>query len=98
MTFVMMPAQTNAMNVLPREWYADGAAAMNTLNQVAGAAGTSIAITLFTTGQNKFMAKFPSGSPQEMLAAGTQTAFTFVAVVAVIILVLSFFTKNPKKQ
>ena len=53
MTFVMMPAQTNAMNVLPREWYADGAAAMNTLNQVAGAAGTSIAITLFTTGQNK---------------------------------------------
>ncbi|KGR79235.1 DHA2 family efflux MFS transporter permease subunit [Ureibacillus manganicus] len=98
MTFVMMPAQTNAMNVLPRKWYADGAAAMNTLNQVAGAAGTSIAITLFTTGQKNFETNSPSSSQQEILAAGTQTAFTFVAVVAVIILVLSFFTKNPKKQ
>lgn len=98
MTFVMMPAQTNAMNVLPREWYADGAAAMNTLNQVAGAAGTSIAITLFTTGQKDFIVNTPSGSELEMLAAGTSTAFTFVAVVAVIIVVLSFFTKNPVKQ
>jgi MFS transporter, DHA2 family, lincomycin resistance protein len=32
---------------------------MNTLNQVAGAAGTAIAITLFTSGQNGYAIDFP---------------------------------------
>lgn len=97
-TFVIMPSQTNAMNQLPREMYADGAAAMNTLNQVAGAAATSIAITLFTTGQNNYMAEFPTASVQAMLAAGTQHAFVYVTVIAVLILIASFFIKNPQKQ
>lgn len=47
LTLVMMPSQTNALNQLPRELYADGSAAMNTLNQVAGAAGTAIAIIIY---------------------------------------------------
>ena len=54
LTMVMIPSQTNALNQLPRELYADGSAAMNTLNQVAGAAGTAIAITVFTAGQKSF--------------------------------------------
>ena len=54
LTMVTIPAQTNGLNALPRELYADGSAAMNTLNQVAGAAGTAIAITLFTAGQTSF--------------------------------------------
>ena len=44
------------------------------------------------------MAEFPTASAQEMLAAGTQNAFVFVTVVAVLILIASFFVKNPKKQ
>ena len=55
LTMVTIPAQTNGLNALPRELYADGSAAMNTLNQVAGAAGTAIAITLFTAGQTSFV-------------------------------------------
>ena len=47
------------LNPLPRELYADGSAAMNTLNQVAGAAGTAIAITLLTTGQTSLHAGAP---------------------------------------
>ena len=54
LTMVTMPAQTNGLNALPRELYADGSAAMNTLNQVAGAAGTAIAITLFTVAKPVF--------------------------------------------
>ena len=46
------------LNALPRELYADGSAAMNTLNQVAGAAGTAIAITLFTAGPTSFAARY----------------------------------------
>ncbi|MBW7456661.1 DHA2 family efflux MFS transporter permease subunit, partial [Paenibacillus sepulcri] len=36
---VFMPAQTNGLNQLPREFYPDGTAIMNTLQQVAGAIG-----------------------------------------------------------
>ena len=54
-----MPAQTNGLNELPRELYADGAAVMNTLQQIAGATGTALAITLMVSGQNSFLASFP---------------------------------------
>jgi len=74
---VTMPAQTNGLNQLPRELYADGSAAMNTLNQVAGAAGTAIAITVFTAGQTSFAAGFPDATQQEVLAAGVKYAFYF---------------------
>ena len=89
LTMVMMPAQTNAMNALPRELYADGSAAMNTLNQVAGAAGTAIAITLFTAGQSSFAINFPDAA-QEVLAAGIKYAFYFITGISVVgLLVLS---------
>ncbi|MDT3995260.1 MFS transporter, partial [Mammaliicoccus fleurettii] len=52
-TLVMMPAQTNGLNQLPPQLYADGSAAMNTLMQVAGSAGTALAITLYTIGQQQ---------------------------------------------
>ena len=97
-TFVMMPSQTNAMNQLPRQHYADGAAAMNTLNQVAGAAGTAIAITLFTNGQKDHALANPTATAQEILAAGTQNAFTVVTGIAVVILILAVLIKNPKKE
>src|SRR5690606_2444395 len=57
-SMTIMPAQTHAMNQRPRNVYADGSAAMNTLTQVAGAAGTAIAITLFTAGQKNHIAEF----------------------------------------
>jgi MFS transporter, DHA2 family, lincomycin resistance protein len=95
LSMVMMPAQTNAMNQLPREFYADGSAAMNTLNQVAGAAGTAIAITLFTSGQNSFAMEYPDASQQEILAAGVKCAFYLTTGISVVGLISSFFIKRP---
>jgi DHA2 family lincomycin resistance protein-like MFS transporter len=95
LTMVMMPAQTNAMNQLPRELYADGSAAMNTLNQVAGAAGTAIAITLFTSGQNGYVIDFPNASQPEILAAGIKYVFYFITGISVIGLISAFFIKKP---
>ncbi|MCC3356019.1 hypothetical protein [Bacillus sp. REN16] len=66
LSMVMMPSQANALNQLPRELYADGSAAMNTLNQVAGAAGTAIAITLFTAGQGSHVVAVPAASEPEI--------------------------------
>lgn len=95
LTMVMMPAQTNAMNQFPREFYADGSAAMNTLNQVAGAAGTAIAITVFTSGQSNYVMDFPNASQPEILAAGIKYAFYFITGISVVGLIGSFFVKKP---
>ena len=97
LTMVTIPAQTNGLNALPRELYADGSAAMNTLNQVAGAAGTAIAITLFTAGQTSFAAGTPDATQGEILAAGIKYAFYFVTGISVVALICSLFMKKPSE-
>lgn len=97
LTMVTIPAQTNGLNALPRELYGDGSAAMNTLNQVAGAAGTAIAITLLTAGQTSFAAGAPDASQGEVLAAGVKYTFYFVSGISVVALICSFFMKKPSE-
>ncbi|SDN39235.1 DHA2 family efflux MFS transporter permease subunit [Bacillus sp. OK048] len=97
LTMVTIPAQTNGLNALPRELYGDGSAAMNTLNQVAGAAGTAIAITLLTAGQTSFAAGTPDASQGELLAAGVKYTFYFVSGISVVALICSFFMKKPNE-
>lgn len=96
-SMTIMPAQTHAMNQLPPKLYADGSAAMNTLTQVAGAAGTAIAITLFTAGQKSYIAEFGAANPAEFLASGTHTAFYAVLAAAAIGLIGSVFIKNNRE-
>lgn len=95
-SMTIMPAQTNAMNQLPQHLYADGSAAMNTLTQVAGAAGTAIAITLFTAGQNSYIAESGAANPADFLAYGINYAFYAVLITGVIGLVGSIFIKNSQ--
>ena len=95
LTMVTIPAQTNGLNALPRELYADGSAAMNTLNQVAGAAGTAISITLFTAGQINFAAGTPDATQGEILAAGIKYAFYFITGISVLAVICSIFMKKP---
>ena len=97
-SMTIMPAQTNAMNALPFEKYADGSAALNTLTQVAGAAGTAVAITTFTSAQNKYIAEHGAEQPLEFLAYGINSAFIPVLVIAIIGLVCSLFIKNSRVE
>ncbi|OCS84691.1 DHA2 family efflux MFS transporter permease subunit [Caryophanon tenue] len=93
-SMTIMPAQTNAMNSLAPQKFADGSAALNTLTQIAGALGTAIAITMFTIGQQNYIEKFADALPAEFLAHGIHTAFIVVAVISVLGLIGSFFVKN----
>jgi len=95
-SMTIMPAQTNAMNGLPANLYADGSAALNTLTQVAGAAGTAVAITVFTAGQNKYIAEHGANEPLEFLAYGINHGMIPVLIVAVIGLITSLFIKNSR--
>ncbi|MFB9219367.1 DHA2 family efflux MFS transporter permease subunit [Kurthia sibirica] len=96
-SMIIMPAQTNGLNQLPRTMYTDGAAVMNTLQQIAGAAGTAIAITLMIQGQKYFMIDNPSAVAQEILAAGTKYAFYFITAVAVVGFISALFIKREKQ-
>jgi len=95
---VFMPAQTNGLNQLPRHFYPDGTAIMNTLQQVAGAIGTALAVSIMTAGQVKFMKSAANPADpvvkSEALTAGIHNAFIFGMIVALIGLVLALFIKR----
>jgi EmrB/QacA subfamily drug resistance transporter len=48
MSMVMMPVSTNGLNQLPGRFYPHGTAMNNTLNQVAGAIGTALLVTIMS--------------------------------------------------
>lgn len=95
-SMTIMPAQTNAMNSLAPQKYADGSAAMNTLTQIAGASGTALAMTMFTIGQSNYAKETTNIVPAEMLAHGIHTGFILVAVVSTIAVIGTLFVKNVK--
>lgn len=97
-SMIMMPAQTNGLNELPPELYPHGTAIMNTLQQVAGAVGTAVAISILSSGSRSFMESVsdPTDPLNVVLAftKGVQNAFIFGAIVAVVGLIISFFIKR----
>ncbi|MFB6804585.1 MDR family MFS transporter [Peribacillus butanolivorans] len=101
-SMVMMPAQTNGLNQLPKNLYPDGTALMNTLQQVSGAIGTTVAITIMSASQKNYMASvedpFDPSTISGSLTAGVQDAFVFGLVLATVGLIVSFFIKTARDK
>ncbi len=99
-SMVMMPAQTNGLNQLPADLYPDGTAIMNTLQQVSGAIGTAVAISILSSGTARFMNTVdnPADPMNQVLGftSGVQGAFWFGTIIAGVGLILSFFIKRVK--
>lgn len=91
---VLAATQTNTLNSLPKQYYPDGIAITQTIQQVAGAMGIALMISLLTAEQNSYLATTGSELPQAA-AAGSSFVFTVSLVLAVINLVLSLFMKKP---
>ncbi|MDQ0233554.1 DHA2 family efflux MFS transporter permease subunit [Metabacillus malikii] len=99
-SMVMMPAQTNGLNQLPPQYYPDGTAIMNTLQQVSGAIGTAVAVSILSAGENRYLQSVsnpddPSHGPVAF-TAGVQDGFIFALIAAVIALIVAFFIKRVK--
>jgi DHA2 family lincomycin resistance protein-like MFS transporter len=92
---IWMPAQTNGLNQLPPELYPHGTAVMNTLQQVVGAIGTAVAISILTGGMEKYLHGSSAPAKQAEIAnamtAGSQNVFLFAMVIALISLIMGFF-------
>ncbi|MFC0389780.1 MDR family MFS transporter [Paenibacillus mendelii] len=93
-SMVMMPAQTTGLNQLPRHLYPHGTAILNTLQQVAGAIGTALFISIMSSGTGKYVAANPQATPAEGLVAGLQDAFFIAFLVGIVALVIGFFIKR----
>lgn len=86
---------TNGLKQLPKEQNADGNAVINTLQQLAGAVGTSVVTTIVASSQSSF-----SGSMAAATAEGTRNSFYLLAILAVAVLCCScaaFFMIREKR-
>ncbi|MFS0728006.1 MDR family MFS transporter [Paenibacillus sp. 1P07SE] len=99
-SMIMMPTQTNGLNQLPRRYYPHGTAILNTLQQVAGAIGVALFISIMNTGAESYVAQLtemPEGNVDALaMNAGVQQAFTVGLMFAGAALLLSLFIKRTK--
>lgn len=92
---IMMPAETNGLNQLPKRLYPHGTAVMTTLQPVAGAIGVSVFVSIMNARQKHFLehAKTPADPivVQESLVAGVELVYFIAFAMAVAAFALSLF-------
>jgi len=97
---IMMPAETNGLNQLPKKLYPHGTAVMTTLQPVAGAIGVSVFISIMNSRQLNFLNN--ANQPQhpdtidQAMVAGVSLVYLIAFVMAVIAVVLAFFVYRAK--
>lgn len=92
LAFVMMPLQTEALNVLPLKLAAHGSAMYNTIRQIAGSIGTAVLITVMSRTAISY-----SHAPVAT-ATGTVHGIKIAYLVSAILLLIgAFLTLRLKK-
>ncbi|HJF33751.1 MAG TPA: DHA2 family efflux MFS transporter permease subunit [Sporosarcina psychrophila] len=99
-SLTMMPAQTNGLNQLPTQMYPDGTAIMNTLQQVAGAVGTAVAVTIMSISTANYvnMNGNTVAAQLEGSIQGVQNSITFGLIIAVVGFALSLLLRNVRQE
>ncbi|RKP51588.1 DHA2 family efflux MFS transporter permease subunit [Cohnella endophytica] len=99
-SLVMMPAQTTGLNQLPRRLYPHGTAILNTLQQVSGAIGTALFISIMSNGSKDYLkgSSDPNspGEKVQALVAGVHNAFWIGLVIGIIALVIGLFIRRTR--
>lgn len=90
---MMTPLMTTALGSVIPSRYSHASAIVNTLQQVSGAAGTALFITLFTVAVAASSAT--DATATEALAGGVGTAFGVGAAISAIGIVLAPFLRRP---
>lgn len=91
--FVFTPLLTSALGSLPRPLYPHGSAIVGTVQQLAGAAGTALFVTVMSVG---LAAGVEAGAdPISATADGIHAAFVVGASIALAAIVLAVFVRRP---
>ena len=96
LALLFSPLFTVAMAGVRRQYYTYASAGISTVQQIAGALGTSVFMVIYTMGRGVV----PDGqlpSPQAV-AEGTHGALLVAAFAAIAIVVLVFFIRKPEPQ
>lgn len=87
---IMMPAQTNGLNQLPRHLYPHGTAIMTTLQPVAGAIGVSSFISIMNARQNSVLSKAAAPDDPAVISEAMVSGVELVYLVAFGFAILAF--------
>lgn len=99
---MLMPAETNGLNQLPKKLYPHGTAIVSTLQPVAGAIGVSAFISIMNTKQKSVLSKAADPADpttiNEALVSGVELVYFISLFLAVVALILSFlvYRATPK--
>ncbi|MGO2756390.1 MAG: MFS transporter, partial [Brachybacterium alimentarium] len=94
LAFVFTPLMTTALGSLPKRLYPHGSAIVGTVQQVAGAAGAALMVSIMSRVASGTVAD--GGTHLEGIASGTSVAFTLSAVLGVATVVIALFIRrNP---
>jgi MFS transporter, DHA2 family, lincomycin resistance protein len=102
-SMVMMPIMTNALNELPPPLYPHGTAIISTLQQVAGAVGTALLVSIMTNTSARYLESQgmkEDGVTLQILAmiAGMKSAFLLAFGLVAIAWIVSLFIKRAVPQ
>ncbi len=101
---IMMPAETNGLNQLPKRLYPHGTSVMTTLQPVAGAIGVSVFISILNARQNHFLgqSKNPDdpGTISDAMVAGVELVYFIAFAISIIAVILAFLVYRavPRDQ
>jgi len=96
LALMFTPLMTSALGSLPQHLYAHGSATVSTLQQVAGAAGTALFVTVMTRGQ---VAGVEDGlSVVEATADGIHTAFLYGGAISAAAVLIALAVRRPQPQ
>ncbi|WP_420488769.1 DHA2 family efflux MFS transporter permease subunit [Paenibacillus caui] len=93
-SMVMMPAQTTGLNQLPRQLYPHGTAIINTLQQVAGAIGTALFVSIMSSGAKNYVSNTGNLDLTEAMVAGLHNSFLTGVYLTIAALILGIFVKR----
>jgi DHA2 family lincomycin resistance protein-like MFS transporter len=93
LALMFTPLFTSALGSLPPRLYSHGSATVSTMQQLAGAAGTALFVTVLTTTTVGGLAD--GLSEVSATAAGVQAAFMIGGFISLAAIVASFFVRRP---
>lgn len=96
LAFIFTPVFTASLNDLPPQLYGHGSALLGTLQQVAGAAGASLLVTVMAARTTSAAAAGKAPIPAEL--EGLHAAFLLGAIMASTAIVLALFLRTPQAE
>ena len=97
---IMMPAETNGLNQLPKRLYPHGTAVMSTLQPVAGAIGVSVFISIMNARQLTFLQQADTPNDHttiiDAMVAGVELVYFIAFAMSIVAVILAFTVYRAK--